>query len=129
MINKNKFDLKNKTYNITNMSLLEKVYMKQSTKSRKKIQQKVTRQIFKDMDELAKNNNSKYLVVILDWIDSGTNKNYKKFLSDEKIMFVDCKIDLNDETLIKGDYHPNEVGHKKYYECINSFLSEKKLLL
>ena len=26
MINKNKFDLKNKTYNITNMSLLEKVY-------------------------------------------------------------------------------------------------------
>ena len=44
-------------------------------------------------------------------------------------MFVDCKIDLNDETLIKGDYHPNEVGHKKYYECINSFLSEKKLLL
>ena len=111
------------------ITLLEKVYMKQSTKSRKKIQQKVTRQIFKDMDELAKNNNSKYLVVILDWIDSGTNKNYKKFLSDEKIMFVDCKIDLNDETLIKGDYHPNEVGHNKYYECINSFLSEKKLLL
>ena len=111
------------------ITLLEKVYMKQSTKSRKKIQQKVTRQIFKDMDELAKNNNSKYLVVILDWIDSGTNKNYKKFLSDEKIMFVDCKIDLNDETLIKGDYHPNEVGHNQYYECINSFLSEKKLLL
>lgn len=111
------------------VTLLEKVYMKQSTKSRKKIQQKVTRQIFKDMDELAKNKNSKYLVLILDWIDSGTNKSYKKFLSDEKIMFVDCKIDLNDETLIKGDYHPNEVGHNKYYECINSFLSEKKLLL
>ncbi len=111
------------------ITLIEKVYMKQSTKSRKKIQYKVTKKIFKDMNELAKKNNSKYLVVFLDWVNDGTSKNYKKFLLNEKIMFVDCKIDLDDETLIKGDYHPNEVGHSRYYKCINSFISEKKLLL
>ncbi len=111
------------------ITLLEKVYMKQSTKNRKKIQQKVTKEIFKNMDELAKKNDSKYLVVILDWINRGTIKNYKNFLSDEKIIFVDCKIDLNDKTLIKGDYHPNEIGHNEYYECIRNFLSEKKFLL
>ncbi len=80
------------------------------------------------MDEISKKNNSKFLLVILDWSNKFTNDEYKKFMADQNISFVDCKILLNKETLIKGDYHPNEKGHIMYSTCIKNFINKNKLL-
>ena len=110
------------------VTLIEKFYMKQITKKRKRGQKIITKKIILEMDEISKKNNSKFLLVILDWSNEFTNDEYKKFMADQNISFVDCKILLNKETLIKGDYHPNEKGHSMYSTCIKNFINKNKLL-
>ena len=110
------------------ITLIEKVYMKQITRKRKKIQKLATKKIILNMHEVSKKNNSKFLLVILDWSNQFSNEEYKKFFANKKINYVDCKISLNKETLVPGDYHPNAKGHTMYKECIDNFIKDKKLL-
>ena len=108
--------------------LIEKFYMKQKSKGRKKYQRNTTNEIFKIMKKLSLKNNSNFLVVILDWSNKLSNENYEKYLSKNNINFVNCKIEMNERTLLKKDYHPNELGHRMYKECILKFVKANKLL-
>ena len=108
---------------------MEKFYMKQVSKKRKKYQRKVTNKIFLEMRDLSLDNNANFLVVVLDWSNKLSNEKYSKFFIDNKINFINCKIDMNKETLLKDDYHPNERGHYMYKECILNYINKGKLFL
>lgn len=115
--------------NLASVVLLEKFLNKQISKKRKRIQKKVTKKIIKNMDKLSSAYNSKFLVVILNWSNQYSNEEYKKYLVKNKINFVDCKIKLDNETLLKNDYHPNSKGHELYGNCILNYINKEKLLL
>ncbi len=110
------------------ITLIEKVYMKQISRKRKEFQKPVTKRIILEMSEISKKNDSEFLVVILDWSNNFSNNEYKNYLKSKNINYVDCKISLNEATLVPGDYHPNGKGHSLYKDCINSFIIEKNLL-
>ena len=107
--------------------LMEKFYMKQISKKRKKYQRKATNKIFLEMKDLSLENNVNFLVVVLDWSNKLSNEKYMKFFTNNKINFINCKIDMNKETLLKNDYHPNERGHYMYKECILNYINKSKL--
>lgn len=109
--------------------LMEKFYMKQISKKRKKYQRKATNKIFLEMKDLSLKNNANFLVVVLDWSNKLSNEKYINFFIDNKINFINCKIDMNKETLLKNDYHPNEKGHNMYKECILNYIKKSKLFL
>jgi len=102
--------------------------MKQISRKRKEFQKPVTKRIILEMSEISKKNDSEFLVVILDWSNNFSNNEYKNYLKSKNINYVDCKISLNEATLVPGDYHPNGKGHSLYKDCINSFIIEKNLL-
>lgn len=107
------------------VNLLEKFYMHQFNRTRKKIQKKVTEKIFLELNELAKKNNAKFLVANLHYSNKNTAYFYEKFLNDNKINYVDCAINLNAKLILKGDFHPNAAGHKMYSDCIGNYLTNK----
>ena len=76
--------------------LVEKTIMKYSTKRRKKLQKEVARQIFLNMNDLSKQNNSQFLVLNL---QSNINE-YEEFFKKNDINFVDCNLFLNENYLI-----------------------------
>ena len=77
------------------------------------------------MNDLSKQNNSKFIVLNL----QSNIKEYEDFFKKNDINFVDCNLLLNENYLIKGDYHPNDKAHSVYSECINSYINSKNLLL
>ena len=99
--------------------------MKYSTKRRKKLQKEVARQIFLNMNDLSKQNNSKFIVLNL----QSNIKEYEDFFKKNDINFVDCNLLLSENYLTKGHYHPNDKAHSVYSECINSYINSKNLLL
>ena len=105
--------------------LLERTIMKYSTKRRKKLQKEVARQIFLNMNDLSKQNNSKFIVLNL----QSNIKEYEDFFKKNDINFVDCNLLLSENYLTKGHYHPNDKAHSVYSECINSYINSKNLLL
>ena len=77
------------------------------------------------MNNLSKQNNSQFIVLNL----HSNIKEYESFFKKNDINFVDCNLFLNENYLIKGDYHPNGKAHSVYGECINSYINSKNLLL
>ena len=106
------------------VALIEKTYMKQKTKKRKKIQKEVTKKIFLKMKEISKKNGSEFLAVNL----KSNFIEYKNFLKENKINYVDCNLQLTKKYLLRGDYHPNGAAHSFYSECIAKYIKNKKLL-
>ena len=102
--------------------------MKQTTKQRKKIKFEVLSKSIKQMDELAKKNNSKLIVVNLG-LDKKKSDNFLVQISKEnKFNYVDCRTPNFETYALKNEYHPNDKGHKFFSECINEYLNKKLFL-
>lgn len=110
-------------------TLLEKFYMKQKSRKRKKNQKIITKLIFSEMNYIAKKNNTQFLVVNLNWINEYTKNEYDVYLSKNKINNVDCNIVLNKEYLVENDFHPNYKAHAHYAKCVSLYLIENNLII
>jgi hypothetical protein len=105
------------------ITLLEKFYMKQTTKYRKNIQKNVTKKIFIEMNKISKKNQSNFLVVNLN-----SSNDYEKILIDNNIKFVDCGLELTADLSVPNDFHPNVKAHSLYGACISEYIKKNKLL-
>lgn len=107
------------------VNLIEKFYMKQLNRHRKKIQRKVAEQIFIELDTIAKENNAIFLVVNLHYSNKNNANYYEEFLNKNNIHYIDCARNLSEKLLLEGDFHPNAKGHKMYSDCIKNYLDNK----
>ena len=76
------------------------------------------------MSRLSKKNNSNFIFVNLLANELKVN-DYKKFAKENHIPFSNCHIELNQEYVVKNDTHPNNLAHKKYFECILNLINEQ----
>jgi hypothetical protein len=106
------------------ITLIEKSFMKITTKRRKKQQKNILRNLVYKMNELSKLSEAKFLFVNL---HSNIEEHKKEFLKNN-INFVDCNLSLTNKFLVKGDYHPNAKAHDYYVKCISDLIIKKKLL-
>lgn len=100
------------------ITVIEKIYMKQTTRQRKKFQLQV---LFKSIDEInkiAKSNDSKLFVVNLSLNKKRSDKKLSNYLTENRISYIDCRPPNFKEYKIKNDYHPNLLGHEFYSKCI-----------
>ena len=58
-------------------------------------------------------------------IDQIKVNDYKKFAKENHIQFSNCQIELNQEYVVKNDGHPNNLAHRKYFECILNLINEQ----
>jgi hypothetical protein len=79
-------------------------------------QVKVTRALVSEMAQLAKNRNIPFLMVGLDYPDTGLINE----IVDKDVRFVDCRLPsgLTPELRIGGVGHPNEAADKAWTQCI-----------
>ncbi len=118
--------------NLSLISLIEKVFAKNMSKKgfprdskRKKQQKIVTEKTILKMQNIAKKNNSNFLVLILDYSNKFTIKNYESFFINNKINFVNCYIPLVDKMVLIGDYHPSKKAHSHYSECLYNYIENE----
>ena len=109
------------------VAVLEKIYMKQITKNRKKQQHQVFHKSIYEMKKVADTMNSKFVVVNIDLNKSESDKKLTDYLKNKDISYVDCRVPNFQKFKIKGDYHPNKLGHNFYSECIVNFLIKNNL--
>ena len=84
----------------------------------------ITKKIITKMNRLSKKNNSNFIFVNL--LTNGLKVNdYKKFAKENHIQFSNCQIELTQEYVVKNDGHPNNLAHRKYFECILNLINEQ----
>ena len=110
------------------ITIVEKIYMKQTTRFRKKHQQEVLLKSLIQMNKIAKKNKSNFVFVNLDLDKSKSDKILIKMSEENKLHYVDCRTPEFEKFKLKDEYHPSKLGHRYYSKCINDFLREKKLL-
>lgn len=106
------------------VTVIEKIYMKKITKSRKKIQKDLVDKLSLEIKNITEAKKAKFIFVNL----KSNIEEHKIFFLKNKINFVDCNLSLNNDLLIKGDYHPNGKAHSFYSECILEYINKNKLL-
>ena len=106
------------------VAVLEKVYMKQTTRQRKKDQFLVLYKSIDEINKITKANNSKLFVVNLSLNKKRSDKKLSVYLTKNKISYIDCRVPSFEKYKIKNDYHPNSLGHEFYSECIYKELSK-----
>mgnify|MGYP006136932433 FL=1 len=110
------------------VTILEKIYMKQTTRHRKKHQFSVFKETIIKMNKIAQINKSKFFFVNLDLNNKKSDKNFRKISNDTKIPYLDCRVpDFNKYKLIQ-EWHPNALGHTHYNNCIADFIEKNSLL-
>jgi hypothetical protein len=111
------------------ITTVEKIYMKQTTRHRKKIQEEVLNKIVLKMKNISELSGASFIVVNLSSNTQSSDSNLKKFFTKEKINYVDCRILLKDKYLIPGEHHPTELAHAYYNDCLIKYIAEEKILL
>jgi hypothetical protein len=113
---------------LSNFSVLitkiQKTIMKIIRFSLNKDRTLITKKIITKMSRLSKKNNSNFIFVNLLANELKVN-DYKKFAKENHIPFSNCHIELNQEYVVKNDTHPNNLAHKKYFECILNLINEQ----
>ena len=100
------------------IAAIEKVYMKQITRKRKKDRFKVLYKSIDEINKISKSNNSKLFVVNLSLNKKRSDKKLNEYLKKNKISYIDCRTPSFKKYKIKNDYHPNFLGHQFYSKCI-----------
>lgn len=106
------------------VNVIEKIYMKVITKSRKKIQKDLVDKLSLEINNITESKKAKFIFVNL----KSNIEEHKIFFLKNKINFVDCDLNLNNDLLVKGDYHPNQKAHNFYSSCILEYINKNKLL-
>ena len=100
------------------IAAIEKVYMKQITRQRKKDQFKVLYKSIDEINTISKSNKSKLFIVNLSLNKKRSDEKLNKYLKKNKISYIDCRAPNFKKYKIKNDYHPNFLGHEFYSKCI-----------
>ena len=94
---------------------VEKRIMKLKSFAREKKKFEISKLVIEEMLKNAKSNNAKFTVLFLSNSDNNLEK-YKNFLNEAKINYINCQFPKNQG--VKGEGHPNEVGHKNVADCL-----------
>lgn len=111
------------------VTTIEKIYMKQTTRHRKKIQQEVLNKIISRMSKISKSLDSNFIVVNLSSNDKASDIVLRNYLNKNKINYVDCRIELKDKYLVPGEHHPSKKAHTFYNNCLIDYILKEKILL
>ena len=95
---------------------VEKRLMKLKSRKREKNQFEISKLIIDEMSNHAKQLNSKFSVLMLDSSKENLLK-YAIFFKEKKINFINCPFPSDE--FIKGEGHPNGIGHKIVANCLN----------
>ena len=95
---------------------IEKRIMKLKSNKREKNKFEISKLIIEEMFNHATQLNSKFSVLILDTTEESLQK-YTSFFKEKKINFFHCPFPPHE--FVKGEGHPNSVGHKKVANCLN----------
>lgn len=110
------------------ITTIEKVYMKQTTRHRKKYQKKVFLKTVLKMKAIAEKNNNEFIVVNLG-LDKKDQDDFLIEISEKnKFNYLDCRTPDFYSFKLKNEYHPNNIGHKHFSICISNFLKKKLFL-
>tara|TARA_B100000963_G_scaffold361329_1_gene396192 strand:+ start:2560 stop:3549 length:990 start_codon:yes stop_codon:yes gene_type:complete len=110
------------------ITVVEKIYMKQTTRHRKKYQMNVFLKTILKMKTIASKNNIKFIIVNLD-LNKNTSDNFLEEISEENnVNYIDCRTPNFKTYKLQDEYHPNFIGHKHYSECIKNYLNKKLFL-
>ena len=110
------------------ITVVEKIYMKQISRHRKKGQLKVLIKSIEELNRIAVKNENNFLVVNLDLKRNDHDVIIKKSLKKKNISYLDCRTPNFENYKLKNDYHPNSLGHEFYSICIYNFLKKKDFL-
>jgi hypothetical protein len=69
------------------------------------------------MDNLCKNNNSKFTVALLQ-VDTKTKSHFIKFFREQNINFAECDYPLTGDMVVPGENHPNGKMNSLWADCI-----------
>jgi len=94
---------------------VEKRIMKLKSFAREKKKFEISKLVIEEMLKNAKSNNAKFTVLFLSNSDNSLEK-YKNFFNEAKINYINCQFPKNQG--VKGEGHPNEVGHKNVADCL-----------
>ena len=89
--------------------------MKLKSFAREKKKFEISKLVIEEMLKNAKSNNAKFTVLFLSNSDNNLEK-YKFFFNEAKINYINCQFPKNQS--VKGEGHPNEVGHKNVADCL-----------
>ena len=81
----------------------------------KKKKFEISKLVIEEMLKNAKSNNAKFTVLFLGNSDNNLEK-YKIFFNEAKINYINCQFPKNQA--VKGEGHPNEVGHTNVADCL-----------
>ena len=120
------------------ITLIEKVYMKLSSRDRVYIKSKsgkktkqqssVTKKTILKMKNFSEQSGSDFILVNLDWSGSFKKENYENFFKKNGIKFVNCALPSNEKYILPSDYHPNETAHTYFKDCLADYIDNKKIL-
>lgn len=94
---------------------------------RRRDAQQVTCKLISDMNRLARRNGSAFYVALLGQLrELGPfPPAYESCCRESGVETIDCRIDLGEEYIVRGESHPNEEAHAIWAECLTSHLRNR----
>ncbi len=105
---------------------LERLYAQFKDGQRLSYLRPVTERLFIEFHKLMASDGGKFIVALLTKHNNHNKWDYRNFLKENNIEYVDCGIELTVELKIKGEGHPNERANQDWAKCIQPKL--KRLL-
>lgn len=107
---------------------IEKKIMKLKSFKREKNQTEISLAIINEMNVLSKENNSKFILLILKDFGDRRKKAYSEFLKKNDIHNINCFLSSDKKYQVPGEGHPNEISHQLISECVFKKLKNQNLM-
>lgn len=108
---------------------IEKKILKLNSFKRSFQETKISKEIILNMKEIAEENDSKFILLVLNKIPEEKFIKYKKFFKEESIEHINCYFPEGENYRVEGEGHPNRIGHKFVSDCIYAQLPLKDNVL
>jgi hypothetical protein len=108
---------------LATIALLERAYMKLTTRNRFSQRRSVTQSLISEMNTASEKFGATLLVVLLR-SDDDIKNHYIHFLEQNDIRYVDCVYPLTNEMKVPGEGHPNGKMNTLWTECIVDSLQQ-----
>ena len=102
--------------------------MKLKSFKREKNQTEISLAIINEMNVLSKENNSKFILLILKDFGDSRKKAYSEFLKKNNIHNINCFLSSDKKYQVPGEGHPNEISHQLISECVFKKLKNQNLM-
>ena len=107
---------------------IEKKIMKLKSFKREKNQTEISLAIINEMNILSKQNNSKFILLILKDFGDRRKQTYDEFLKKNDIHHINCFLSSDKKYQVPGEGHPNEISHQLISECVFKKLKNQNLM-